>query len=393
MRILLVEFTSAISGAERSLLELLVGLREEHELFLACPAGALADRARGLGAEVLAIPASQLTFRLDPRHTPAGITAMIRASRSLRGVVRSVDPAIVHANSIRAGMLAIPAARRRAPVVVHCRDELPRGPAGAAVRIGVLAGADRVVAISRYVATSFAGGGWTGRRVSVVDNAVDLGRFDRSALPVAACRAELAPRTGLVLSVIAQITPWKGQDLAIRTLAELRGRGHDVHLLVVGEAKFVGPATRHDNRAFERDLHALVARLELGDHVSFVGERSDPERVLAATDVLLVPSTVEPFGRTIIEAMAMGVPVAATNAGGPPEIMGDGLGGELVDGRDPATWADVVEVLAERSAADRDAARSAAAQRFSRERHTAAMLAIYAGEVARRRSRAATAGR
>ncbi len=300
-------------------------------------------------------------------------------------VVRSVDPAVVHANSIRAGMLAIPAARRRWPVVVHCRDTLPGGPAGTAVRIGVLAGADHVVAISRHVAESFAGIGWRGRRVTVVDNAVDLARFDRSALSAAACRAELAPDAGLVLSVIAQITPWKGQDLAIGTLAELRRRGHDARLLVVGEAKFVDPATRHDNVAFERDLRALVARLDLGGQVRFLGERADPERILAATDVLLVPSTVEPFGRTIIEAMAMGVPVAATRGGGPPEILRDGIGGRVVRGRDPSAWADAVaELAATSSPAAREAARAVAAARYSREGHSAAIHAVYADVMARR---------
>lgn len=384
MRILLVEFTSAVSGAERSLLELVQGLRDEHELTLACPAGPLADRGRRLGIEVLPIPASQLTFRLHPRHTLRGLAGMARAAHRLRAIVRALRPDVVHANSIRAGLLAIAAARGGSPVVVHCRDALPRGPAGATVRAGVLAGADCVVAISRHVATSFAGAGWAGRRITVIDNAVDLARFDPAALPASACRSALGLEDGaLVLSVIAQITPWKGQDLAIRTLAELRRRGREALLLIVGEAKFVGASTRHDNRAFERELHALVEALGLAGHVRFLGERSDPERILAATDVLLVPSTEEPFGRTIIEAMAMGVPVAATSVGGPREILHDGLGGRTVEGRDAAGWADAVEELAGRCAERRKAARAATAARFSRERHAAAMLAVYAQAAAR----------
>ncbi|MDP8908792.1 MAG: glycosyltransferase [Chloroflexota bacterium] len=372
-----MEFSSAVSGAERSLLELVEGLRYEHELTLACPPGPLADGAAKLGVRVLAIPASQLTFRIHPRHTVQGLVAMARAARRLRGVVRAVRPEVIHANSIRAGLLAIPAARGLSALVVHCRDALPRGAAGAVVRVAVLAGGDRVVAISRHVATSLAGSGWAGRRVSVVDNAVDLGRFDPAALEKSACRSALALGDGLVLSVIAQITPWKGQDLAIGLLAELRRRGVEAVLLVVGEAKFVGAATRHDNRAFEQELHALVEALELDGQVRFLGERTDPERILAATDVLLVPSTEEPFGRTIIEAMAMGVPVAATGVGGPAEILRDGIGGRIVHERDPAAWADAVEELARWTPDRRSAARAAAATRFSRERHTAAMITIY----------------
>lgn len=384
MKILLVEFGSAISGAERSLLELVQGLRAEHELTLACPTGPLADRAAELGVRVLAIPASQLTFRIHPRHTVRGLVAMARAARRLRAVVRNLRPDVVHANSIRAGLLAIPGVRGLSPLVVHCRDALPPGAAGALVRGTVLIGADAVVAISRHVATSLAGSGWAGRRITVVDNAVDLDRFDPALLAASACRSALALGDGLVLSVIAQITPWKGQDLAIRVVAELRRRGVEVVLLVVGEAKFVGASTRHDNRAFEQELRALVAALALDGQVRFLGERADPERILAASDVLLVPSTEEPFGRTIIEAMAMGVPVAATGVGGPAEILRDGIGGRIVHERDPAAWADAVEELARRAPERRAAARAAAATRFSRERHTAAMITVYLAAVARR---------
>ena len=378
MKILLVEFNSAISGAERSLLELLEGLRGAHELTLACPVGPLADRARDLGVRIAPIPASQLTFRLHPLHTSRGLVDMARAAARLRAAVRRIGPAVVHANSIRAGLLAMPAVRGLSPVIVHCRDALPDGPAGAAVRKGLLVGSDGVVAISRYVATSVAGAGWAGRGVTVVDNAVDLDRFDPGTLPPAACRSALSIAAQLVLSVIAQITPWKGQDLAIRTVAELRRRGHDALLLVAGEAKFVGAATQHDNRAFEQRLHALAESLNVRDHVRFLGERSDAERILAATDVLLVPSTAEPFGRTIIEAMAMGVPVAATSIGGPPEILRDEIGGRVVRGRDAASWADAVEQLTAWPPARRAAARAAAEARYSREHHAAAMLGVYA---------------
>lgn len=384
MNILLVEFTSAVSGAERSLLELLQGLRGEHELTLACPLGPLARRAAELGVRVTPIPSSQLTFRIHPRETARGALDMARAARRLRAIVRNVRPDVVHANSIRAGLLAVPATRGLSPVVVHCRDALPSGIAGAAVAAVVLAGADHVVAISRHVAATVVRTRWGGLRVTVVDNPVDVARFDPALHSRARCRAALGLGDGLVLSVIAQITPWKGQDLAIEAAGELRRRGREVILLIVGEAKFVGAATRHDNRAFEGELHALVDAQRLADRVRFLGEREDPERILAATDVLLVPSTEEPFGRTIIEAMAMGVPVAATGVGGPREILSGGVGGLVVESRQPAAWADAAEELAEWPCWRRVAARDVVEARFTRERHTARMLQVYATALMRR---------
>jgi len=384
MRILFVEFTSAVSGAERSLLELVRGLRADHEVMLACPAGPLAGLAVELGVRVFPIPASQLTFRLHPVHTPRGLADMAGAAWQLGRVVRRLRPSVVHANSIRAGLVAIPAARGVSPIVVHCRDMLPRGVAGRVVRTAIRGGADQVVAISWHVATTFADGNSADGRVTVVHNGVDLTRFDPAAISRPASRSALDVDGHFVVSVVAQITPWKGQDLAIRTLAELRRRGVDALLLVVGEAKFVGAATSFDNRAFERELHALVDELHVGEHVRFLGDRSDPERVLAATDALLVPSTEEPFGRTIIEAMAMGVPVAATSVGGPPEILCDGTGGLVVSSRAPESWADVVEELAAWPPERLAASRVVVASRFSRARHTAAMLNVYTTVLARR---------
>jgi glycosyltransferase involved in cell wall biosynthesis len=376
MRILFVEHTSIVSGGQRSMLELIQALDHEHEVALACPRGELEGLARGVGVSVLAIPESQPTFKLRSRHSLRAVIRMLAAAWRLRGVIGSVRPGVVHANSVRAGLIGILATRRVA-LVVHCRDVLPAGRMARAVCAVVLARSDRVVAISRHVARSFAGPDWTGRGVRVVDNAVDVRRFDPAVIDRGRSRAAIGARDEAVLSVIAQLTPWKGQDLAIRVLAELRDRIPNALLLLVGQAKFVSETTRYDNRAFERGLHALAHELGLAGRVRFLGERSDPERVLGATDVLLVPSIEEPFGRTIIEAMAMGVPVAATSVGGPPEIVREGIDGRLVGGRDAARWASAVQELLHWPTDRRMAARAQAAARFSPTRHAAVMLGVY----------------
>jgi glycosyltransferase involved in cell wall biosynthesis len=217
----------------------------------------------------------------------------------------------------------------------------------------------------------------------VVDNAVDVNRFDPELIDRASSRVAVGVRDEPVLTVLGQLTPWKGQDLAIRVLAELRDRLPSALLLLVGEAKFVSETTRYDNRAFARGLRELSNELQLAGRVRFLGERLDPERVLAATDVLLVPSIEEPFGRTIIEAMAMGVPVAATCAGGPSEILRDGIDGRLVDGRDPAGWASVVQELLGWPRDRRGAARAQAATRFSPSRHARIMTGVYEEAITR----------
>ncbi len=125
----------------------------------------------------------------------------------------------------------------------------------------------------------------------------------------------------MLLGVVAQLSPWKGQDTAIEALRILREQGVDAHLLLIGSAKFVARATRFDNEAYVAGLRARVARADLEDRVSWLGEREDVPELVRALDVLLLPSREEPFGRALIEAMALGVPVLATEVGGPPEIV------------------------------------------------------------------------
>ena len=119
----------------------------------------------------------------------------------------------------------------------------------------------------------------------------------------------------------------------------------------------------------------------MADAVHFLGEREDVPDVMAALDLLLVPSWQEPFGRTVIEGMALGRVVLATAAGGPREILEDGVDGRLLAPREPRAWADAAaRLLDDRGEMERiGAAARASAQRFDRDRYTEAIVALYRG--------------
>ena len=117
--------------------------------------------------------------------------------------------------------------------------------------------------------------------------------------------------------MIGQITPWKGQDDAIRVLALLRPRFPLLRLRIVGSVVFAGPGVTFDNEGFRQQLLGLTDETGVSDAVEFTGATDDLEAVFASLDVVLVPSWEEPFGRVVVEAMAAGAAVVATNRGGP----------------------------------------------------------------------------
>jgi glycosyltransferase involved in cell wall biosynthesis len=226
VRVLYVNQTAQVSGAERSLLTLLDGVRREVDALVACPEGELAAALRVLGLDPAAIPGTDASFRMHPVHTSRALVEIGRSSLALRGLVGRLNPDVVHANTTRGALICLTLrARGGPPVVAHIRDWVPPGRASQLVLRLVGRRAAAVVANSRYIAEQF--DGLAPRApVRVLYNPVDLARFDPAAVDRAAARCELALGDGTVaLAVVAQLTPWKGQDDAIRALARLAEGG------------------------------------------------------------------------------------------------------------------------------------------------------------------------
>lgn len=381
MNVLCVNHTGAVSGAERSLLDLLTGLREKVTVRLACPSrGPLADAARGLGVPVDVIAGTDGSLKLHPRETPLALGRMSLAAALTARHARRMGADVIHANSIRAGLVTVPASRMAGvPAIVHVRDRLPRGAvADASLRL-IARGARLVAANSQYTADGLRAVSTRGR-LRVVYNPVDLTRFDPARVDGIGTRTRLhLDRDAFVVGVIGQITPWKGQREAVEVLARLRHQDHDAHLLIVGEAKFVSAATRYDNRAYLAEIERTITAEGLGDRVHLLGERHDVPAIMGSLDALLVPSWEEPFGRVVIEAMALGVPVVATSVGGPAEIIRDDVEGILLAPRDPGRWAEAITRLVDSVALRRrlGAAAIIRAEDFALPNHVLAMRRIY----------------
>jgi glycosyltransferase involved in cell wall biosynthesis len=300
----------------------------------------------------------------------------------VRRIARRDRVDLVHANSIRAGIVASAAHRLGAPpAVVHVRDVLPDGPLTRLTRAVVGSGASAIVGNSAHTLERFVSPR-TDAVLAVAHSPVDLDRMRAAReLDPIRCRVALGlpAHAGPVLGVVAQLTPWKAQDDAVRIAAGLRSAHPDVRLLLAGSAKFTSRSTRHDNRAFVERLEALLDELDVRDRVVLLGERSDVPEVLRALDLLLVPSWEEPFGRSVVEGLAAGVPVAATSVGGPREVLRNGVDGLLLPPRRPQEWVDALSpLLADRAWLD-EMARSGLvrATAFGSGVHADRLLALY----------------
>ncbi|MEA2143416.1 MAG: hypothetical protein QOI64_1846 [Solirubrobacteraceae bacterium] len=387
MKIVYLNHTGAISGAERSLLELMAHLPPEVEPVLVSPEGPLHDAAKARGVAVQPVPWREASLSVSPREAVTATAALVASGRHVARLARATGAELIHANSIRAGVAAVVASIGGPPAIVHLRDTLPPGPLTSAVMGTIALGATSVIGNSHYTATAFSALSRRRRGVHAIYNPIDLKRFTPEGMDRSAIRERLGvAESALVLGVVGQITPWKGQDTAVRALGEVRARHPDAVLLIAGEAKFVGAAVRHDNAAYLERLRAMASASGLGDAVRFLGEREDVVDIFGALDVLLVPSWEEPFGRVVVEGMAMGLPVIATAKGGPAEIISDGVDGMLADPEELSGWAERIERIAGDPAL-RDRLARAARERataFGVHGHVAAVVGCYERALATR---------
>ena len=363
-------------------MRLIEQLRHQHEICVACPPGGpLAATLARERVTRLGLPEVALSMRLHPWQTPIGLGQLTAAGVAVGRAARRFRPDVIHANSLRAGLMAVPATLAGAPpVVVRTHDRLPLSPLGRGVRTVVARNAAAVVAVSDYTARRF-NDGLDPPFATRVYNGIDHDRFDPERVRAAPLREQLGLGADtLLLGQVAQITPWKGQDTAVRALAQLRAEGLDAHLLLVGGIAFPGKGVRYDNRAFLRSIGVLVDELGVRQAVHFLGQRDDVAEVLKALDLSLLPSWNEPFGLVTVESMALGTPPLVSFTGAGPEVVQDRITGRLLDPRRPDAWAQAArELLADRDARALMGERArSAASRFRNEVHAREMLAVYA---------------
>jgi glycosyltransferase involved in cell wall biosynthesis len=182
------------------------------------------------------------------------------------------------------------------------------------------------------------------KRVSVIHNGCSVGAIAARARTARTLRGPGPPTIPRVL-VSGKISRTKDYSTAVRAVEVLKRRGHIVELWIAGHA------ARPQGRA---TLDLLIQELEIADAIVFLGSRDDMPEVLGACDVLLHTSRSEGFPMAVLEAMAAGIPVVASDVPACREALDGGKTGLLAEPGNPESFADaLMQLLANKTIGDR----------------------------------------
>ena len=349
--------TLGLGGAERFLVELCKALHGEgYQVIVSAISGdgPLADDLRQAGVELFPL---RVRSHWDLR-------AVFRLARFMR--LRRVD--IVHTHLFVGGVFGRLAAwLARVPVTItttqnaYASGHFP--PRWQVLVDGLLARfTDRLVAVSQgtldYLMQMER---VSAAKIEVLPNAIPW-PGPLSPAQVEATRRELGGEGRYPLvGTVARLTPQKGLDYLLHALSMLRERFPDLYCLIVGD----GP--------LRSELEALAEELGLTEHVRFCGLRRDVPAILQNLDLFILPSLFEGLPVALLEAMAAGRPVVATQVAGSSEVIEDGVNGRLVPSADSVALAEAMAELLE----DRELAQALArrGQETVRQRYTIGRVA------------------
>lgn len=312
-----------LRGGERQLLYLAAALRARGRRNVIC------GRAGG----ELETEAKRQNFETAPSSF-LSVLSRVRA-----------EGAILHAHTSHAAGTAAWLARAGVPVVSHRRVDFPVTGLSARLKYGA---AGRIVCVSKAIAQIMRSAGAPESKLAVIPDglpvtaeesgwaAIDAARFAPPSVEERAARRKALadefnfPPDSLLIGNLAALVPHKDHATLLAAAVIVLLQRPKVKFLIAGR----GPE--------EADLFGSIRRMGLAGKVILMGHRDDAASVLKALDLYVQSSWGEGMGSVLIEAAACGIPVAATSAGGIPEVVSDGETGLLVDPRHPEGLAKIL---------------------------------------------------
>lgn len=334
LRVAYIDHTAKWSGGEVALFNILTHIGEQIDpLVILAEDGALAERLREKGMDVRIIPLDE-SIRSRGRNAvnlgaPAAAFKLLAYGRKLAPLLKAEKVDCVHTNSLKSALYgAIAAKIAGVPLIWHIRDHI-----GAPYLKPVVAKGIRL--LSRLLPN-----GVIANSHSTL-NALELPRSKKTLVVYSAFAKAIGNGIGMRdqkefnVLLVGRLAHWKGQHIVLEAAKSFKTEPR-VKFWLAGDALF-------GEEAYKQELLQKIKNDEL-TNVSMLGHVDDIQGLMNTADLLIHTSvTPEPFGQVIVEGMAAGLPVIASNEGGPVEIVVPGETGLLIEPGDAAILADSIK--------------------------------------------------
>ena len=353
-----------IGGGEYSFLDLISRVPDAWPVIAASPSeGPLAKKTRERGIPAVIAP-------LPPMGS-GHLLQMAGCIGRLKGICKAGHVGLIYANGSRAAFYGGVVGRLSSiPVIWHCRVSDP----DPYLDFILLRLVNRIVANSRATASRFPLA-FQGK-INVVYNGFDLEWLRDPSI----AKPAVIEDDWRAILVVARASRWKRHDLILEAFETIAQAEQGARLICVG-------AKDHYELSWWEQLQKITRQSPFASRIHWVGAADDIRPWYRAASLMVLPSTNEPFGRVVVEAMASGLPVIATRSGGIPEIVTDMQNGLLVPENDAAALAAaVLKILHDPSLQGRLAKEGRErAKDFGMESHIRQMVSVFADTMAQSR--------
>ncbi len=385
--VLYVDAYPKIGGGQQVLYSLVTRLPPERyrPIVGLPPVSPLRARLAEAGIATTSLPFEAQNYTLPDWRRPDTVLnsfgSVVRVIQRIARAGRRHDVALIHANSVVAGVHALPAAMLlRVPCVVQAHDFLTAPATDATLKVMLRYQRAAMIFVSHALARHYGAG--ASYLYRVIHNGVDTTVFRPDPVARARIRAEFGrqmnppmPDDCFLVGAVGRIERGKGFDVLIDAFAQVATAHPKARLVIVGDPAFA------PGRAVAHELRTQVQRLGLESRVLFTGFRDNMPPIMAALDLLVhCPVAPEGFGLILAEAMACDCPVLTVPAGAIPEIVQDGVNGRLVPQGDRAALAAAMDALMSDPVEARRlavAGRATVYERFTLQRATAQVEELY----------------
>jgi len=322
---LVINSSSFISGAEQSLLYLLSKGFKNLRYILIISSNIQCKFFKNLNEQIFYLPLKWFYFTLNPFKLIQFAYSLIVSSYYLHQVIIKYNIKFVYSNTVKAYLYPV-FLSFFTPIknILHVRDNI-----GSGIIYKLFIGRCKLaIAVSEFIYNQIP---LPDTKKKLVYNGVDTNYWFPDKLIIKQYELEKRP---IIIAQIGQITKWKNQTDFIKAASIILKSYEDAQFFIVGED------SSNREKKYRKELEDLINELKISSSVFFLGHKDDVKEFISQIDILVHPAINEPFGRVLIEAMAMEKPIVAYSCGGPKEIVIENKTGYLVEPHDVQTLAE-----------------------------------------------------